>query len=90
MLKKHILLGAEQYADNSYVRNGRAVDKTLKAVADRNGVAFFSVIDALCVSDRCLATTTLGGKPTLTFWDTGHLTEGGSMLLAAELAQKLK
>jgi peptidoglycan/LPS O-acetylase OafA/YrhL len=90
MVKKHMLLGAEQYADNSYVRNGRAVDKALKAVADRNGVEFFSVIDALCVGDRCLATTTFGGKPTLTFWDTGHLTEGGSMLLAAELAQELK
>ena len=82
-------MAAAQYIDNSYVRNGRALDRDLNAVAKKTGVTFFSAIDALCVSDRCLATTTSGGGLTLTMWDYGHLTEGGSILLATELAKKL-
>ena len=89
MLKRHLPMAAAQYIDNSYVRNGRALDRDLNAVAKKTGVTFFSAIDALCVSDRCLATTTSGGGLTLTMWDYGHLTEGGSILLATELAKKL-
>ena len=90
MVKKHIGLTAEKYAENAYLRNGRAMDKALKAVADRNGIAFFSVIDALCAGDKCLVTTTWDGKPTLTIWDNGHLTAGGSKLVASKLAQEMR
>ncbi len=89
MVKRHIPLAAEQYVDNSYVRNGRILDKDLRAVAEKKGVAFFSAIDALCVSDRCRATTAIGGGLTLTMWDSGHLTEGGSIFFATELARGL-
>jgi len=89
MMKRHIPLAAEQYVDNAFVRNGRVVDQGLNALAERTGVAFFSAIDALCVGERCLATTPLGGGLTLTMWDYGHLTEGGSMLLATALARRL-
>jgi len=89
MVKRHILLAAEQYVDNSYVRNGRILDKDLRAVAEKKGVAFFSAIDALCVSDRCRATTAISGGLTLTMWDSGHLTEGGSIFVATELARGL-
>ena len=90
MVRKQIPLAAEQYVDNSYVRNGRMLDKALSAVAEQRGVAFFSAIDALCVSDRCRATTAFGGGLTLTMWDSAHLTEGGSILLATELAQRMQ
>jgi peptidoglycan/LPS O-acetylase OafA/YrhL len=90
MVRNHVPLAEEQFVDNAYVRNGRVLDKVLREAAERNGAAFFSAIDALCVSDRCRATTGNGATLTLTMWDSAHLTEGGSMLLAAELAQRLK
>jgi peptidoglycan/LPS O-acetylase OafA/YrhL len=89
MMKRHIPLAAGQYLDNPFVRNGRVLDKPLRATAEENGAGFFSAIDALCVGDKCLATTTLGAGLTLTMWDYGHLTEGGSLLLATELARRL-
>jgi len=90
MVKKGIPLAAEQFIDNGYVRNGRLLDKVLREVAERSGATYFSAIDALCAGERCRATAGSGATLTLTMWDAAHLTEGGSILLATELAKTLQ
>jgi hypothetical protein len=85
MLKKHIAIESGQYLRSSLFNDLGAVDKVLETVSKENDVEFFSSINALCVKDKCLSTVTYNGTLTPTAWDYGHLTAGGSVLLAKKL-----
>ncbi|HSL06038.1 MAG TPA: SGNH hydrolase domain-containing protein, partial [Nitrospiraceae bacterium] len=85
MLKKRMAIENGQYVRSSVLNDLGEVDKALDAVSKENDVEFFSSINALCVNDKCQSAITYNGTLTLTAWDYGHLTEGGSVLLAKKL-----
>lgn len=85
MLKKRIALENGKYVRSSLFNDLAKVDKVLETVSKENDVKFFSSINALCVQDKCLSATTYNGTLMPTAWDYGHLTEGGSVLLAKKL-----
>jgi peptidoglycan/LPS O-acetylase OafA/YrhL len=62
-----------------------ASDDALRAVATENHAHFYSALTALCQQDKCQATTVLDGTTMLTAYDFGHLTAGGSVLLAQRM-----
>ena len=88
MVKRNLNLSSEHYFANFQVKAFGSLDELLRVIAKENNVKFFSALNALCERDKCLATTIYKGKPTLTAWDYGHLTEGGSLLLAEKLLSK--
>jgi hypothetical protein len=66
----------------------RLLDKKLKAISEVKQTEFVSALDTFCVSDKCNAVTMLNGAATLTSFDSGHLTEGGSIQLAQYVRRK--
>lgn len=85
MLKKRMTMHAEQYVKSSNLNDLTASDNAFDDVAKEMGVNFFSAINALCVNDKCQATVVFNDVLMPTVWDYGHLTEGGSVLLAKKL-----
>jgi peptidoglycan/LPS O-acetylase OafA/YrhL len=69
---------------NHQIKSNMALDKEISAVASKYGATYVSYYKLLCVEDRCL-TTTPDGSP-LQF-DTDHLTEQGSLLVARKLIE---
>jgi peptidoglycan/LPS O-acetylase OafA/YrhL len=88
MLNKRMAIENEQYVRSSGFNDSVELDKEFDAVSKENDVKYFSAINALCVQDKCQATTTFNGELTLTAWDFHHLTEGGSALLVKKLLGK--
>ena len=85
MLKKRMTMHAEQYVKSPIFNDLTASDNAFVDVVKEMGINFFSAINALCVNDKCQATVVFNGVPMPTVWDYGHLTEGGSVLLAKKL-----
>jgi len=88
MLLKGISADKETYLETPIWRELAAMDKELEFVAHNNGVKFVSAIDNLCLNEKCQVVTTSTEGLTLTAWDYGHLTEGGSVLLVNRLLAK--
>ncbi|MEI6720978.1 MAG: acyltransferase family protein [Betaproteobacteria bacterium] len=84
-LKRSILLDGQQYIFNASYKPLKALDGELRAIAERNGIAFLSVLESLCSEDQCLAVVDYKGFFELTAADKGHLTEAGSMFVAQKL-----
>lgn len=66
------------------------VDKELEQVAHVEAVEFLSAIESLCRGDRCQVSVSFDNILMPMTYDYGHLTEGGSMLLAAKLIEKIR
>jgi peptidoglycan/LPS O-acetylase OafA/YrhL len=60
-------------------------DQKLKTITHAKNVGFVSALDTFCESDKCEAVTMLNGTPALTSFDSGHLTDAGSIQLAQEV-----
>jgi hypothetical protein len=92
-LPTHIYKSKMELEDKIYLRtplfaNINALDKTLNAIATKTNIEFYSVLDASCINDSCLATTLYDDKIMPTTWDYGHLTNGGAVLLANKIKTK--
>jgi len=87
MLKRHIGIGKPIYLQlqTSVFGDLISIDKKFDVVAKNDRVEFYSPLEGLCEDSRCLAVTTFRNRLTLTAWDYGHLTEGGSLVLAGKL-----
>ncbi len=68
------------------VRDTRALDRSIAAVATSHGATFVSVYDTLC-PDRCTTTTSSGA---VMQFDYGHLSPAGSRAVMAMLAPVLR
>lgn len=85
MLSKSIALDDEHYLRNTFSNDVILSDRLLNNVAHATGVRFFSPMNTLCSDQGCKATTAFQGIVMPTAWDYGHLTAGGSILVAREL-----
>lgn len=89
MLRRHLSLDKEQYLRTPAYGQLAALDDNLSSVAQGNQVNFFSALQNLCIKDECKVVTKSANGFTLTAWDYGHLTEGGSILLAQKMIAQL-
>ncbi len=67
----------------------KSQDERLRSAADSSGAIFLSVLDLLCASGRCRATSDFQGRPSLTTFDYGHLSESGAVFVAEGFLRKL-
>ncbi len=82
---RHLELDREYAVDAPLYDELRALEAPLQRAAEARGAKFVSALAALCQRDRCAATTRYDGKVMPTMWDYGHLTSGGSVLLAPKV-----
>lgn len=84
-LRNNVRLQGETYLPlPSYAAVDR-VDDQLRLAAKIGGARFVSALQTFCKAEQCRAVVPYGGGSKLTAWDSGHLTEAGSMLLAKEV-----
>jgi peptidoglycan/LPS O-acetylase OafA/YrhL len=60
------------------------IEQKLQEIAAKEGVGFASAIDVFCRKDECL-TKTGNGPGDIVVWDSAHLTDAGSYLLAKRI-----
>jgi peptidoglycan/LPS O-acetylase OafA/YrhL len=82
MVKHGVPLEGNVYATIPTLTAIRLVDAQLREIARGRNVRFVSAIDALCRNQQCLVTATDGVTQMPTAWDSGHLTQAGSLVLA--------
>lgn len=85
MLRKQLKMDGEYYLANPYSDELTKSDQAFNKVAKENGVFFLSALNSLCPQGLCQVTTRFDQRLMPTAWDYGHLTEGGSVLLANKL-----
>lgn len=90
MARRRIGLDTERYLRNPALDELRPFEETLHALARRDNVDFLSPLELMCQSVECQATTEYNGRIVPTAWDYGHLTEGGSALLAKKIVAQLE
>lgn len=60
------------------------IEKKLQEIAAKEGIEFVSAIDVFCRKNECL--TKVGNGPgDIVVWDSAHLTDAGSDLLASRI-----
>ena len=86
MYKNDMSLDKERYLANVTIKDFAELDKLFRDEIKRyKYVKYFSPVESLCTNNACLATTAYHNTIMPTAWDYGHLTEGGSVLLAKAL-----
>jgi peptidoglycan/LPS O-acetylase OafA/YrhL len=88
-IRRGISLNKEHYLLMQRYKSIANVDKNLIKLSTMNGVTFLSALKDLCVNDNCLAVVWHEKAYELTAFDSGHLTEAGSIFLAKKLLEKL-
>jgi hypothetical protein len=81
------------YVKNSKFKEVKNRDNFIKNLIsnhfkDKKNIQFISVIDELCIEERCIAVKADGMMQPYV-WDYGHLTESGSNALAKILIKKI-
>jgi len=85
MYTNHIKLIDGQYIYNKKFINFLNMDELINKIAIENKINFISALNILCKQSKCLVSTNYEDDVTLTTWDYGHLTAGGSMYLAEKI-----
>jgi len=65
-----------------------ASEAAVRAVADRHGLTYLSLLELFCGEGSC-ASTWSGDATDLLSWDYGHLTTGGAELVGATLLDRI-
>jgi hypothetical protein len=74
------------YLPDALEDDARGRDLRLRKSFDNSGVTYVSAIDAMCRTDGCLAVV----NGALTAWDSSHLTDEGSKLMAVALLKAMR
>lgn len=64
------------------------IERKLKEIAAEEGVDFVSAIEVFCTQDKCITRTSNDPKD-IVVWDSAHLTDSGSYLLAARIYEMI-
>ena len=88
MLMSGIDLSQVTFAQMSLYSELTLMDKELQQIAKDQDVEFLSPINSLCLESKCQIVTKYENKMMPTAFDYGHLTVGGSVLLANKLLLK--
>ena len=65
-------------------------DHKFSVLAKEKGVDFISPLNLLCKADNCQITTFYDGQVMPIIWDYGHLTAGGSVLVAEKIKSRIE
>ncbi len=84
IISKHKVNKAS-YVHMPYYEELVKVDAELIKLSNKEKVTFISLLDNLCIKNKCLAITQYNSDFWLTSWDNGHLTEAGSIYLFAKI-----
>jgi peptidoglycan/LPS O-acetylase OafA/YrhL len=87
-IRKGIALDKEQYLPMPSFKSLQRIDNKLALFAASEGAVFLSLLNNLCVHEKCLAVSEFKNGYELTAWDHGHLTEAGSLLFAKKLLEE--
>jgi len=87
LIRENITLNRSNYIQLLSYKKLKNVDEKLSALANIKKVEFISILDNLCVNRKCLATTEYKSKFWPTAWDSGHLTEAGSVHLYTKMRE---
>ncbi|MFZ6659137.1 acyltransferase family protein [Undibacterium sp. TJN19] len=82
---KNITLSQEEYIQMPTYKKLKDVDRRLMILANTNKVEFISLLDSVCIGEKCLAVTKYKSEFWLTAWDNGHLTEAGSVYIYTKM-----
>lgn len=88
LLERHNGLDKEKFIQTPSFETLSTFDQKLKEESLRNNVIYLSPLDVLCSDGSCLATVMYKDEISPIAWDYGHLTEGGSVVLASKLFNK--
>lgn len=90
LIRKGLSINQIDYIPMPLYNELMQVDKKLIALANEKKINYISILDNLCVENKCLAVTKYNSKFWLTTWDDGHLTEGGSVYLYTKIKNLTK
>lgn len=90
MARKHVPLDRVWYLPSPELATLSQIDKLLAEKARIHKATYFSILDAVCNREGCLATTRTGDAVTVAVWDYGHLTEAGATAVSAKLWPALR
>lgn len=90
LISKGVKLNKGMYMYTPMLGNLETVDNQLRAVATANGITFLSALDMLCKKDACQSVFEFNGVLEPTAWDSSHLTQAGSFLLASKILTKIE
>ena len=85
MIRQKAFLDEEKYLTMPSFERLLKVDAELKNLAQENGLEFISIIENMCLENKCLAVINYDKKFELTSWDDGHLTQAGAIFLVKKL-----
>ena len=88
LIQRHSGLDKEKIIETPSFESLFSFDKLLKEESLRNNVIYLSPLDVLCSNGSCLATVMYKDEISPIAWDYGHLTEGGSVVVATKLLSK--
>ena len=81
LFRKNVHLQDDTYLEMPRYKELRSIDESLRSLAVANKVQFLSVLDHMCIANKCLVAYRYNGYYSLTAYDGGHLTEAGSVFL---------
>jgi peptidoglycan/LPS O-acetylase OafA/YrhL len=84
-LKNNVGLRGETFLPLHSYQAVNRIDDQLRMAASTSGARFVSALQIFCRAEQCRAVVPYRASSSLTAWDSGHLTEAGSMLLAKEV-----
>ncbi len=85
MIRRRLNANQIQYVYMPSYSELMKVDEELISLAREKNIKYISILDNFCIEKKCLATTEYNTGFWLTTWDTGHLTEAGSIFLFTKL-----
>lgn len=88
LLRMHIGLNGEYYLHSPIYNELLLSDRAFSEVAKINNINFLSALSTFCINDKCQVTVKYNQIFMPTAWDYGHLTEGGSVLLATDMVKR--
>ena len=89
LIRKRLSTSEIEYVYLSSYSELEKIDIELINLAKEQKVNYISILDQLCIENKCLAVTVYKSKFWLTAWDSGHLTEAGSVYLFEKLKSVL-
>jgi peptidoglycan/LPS O-acetylase OafA/YrhL len=86
LLKHHVSLNEDDlYLPLPLYSTLKSLDERLQSIAEKNKANFVSALDVFCRDQKCKTIASHDGTLMPTAFDYGHLTEGGSIILAKKL-----
>ncbi|MBT8551986.1 acyltransferase [Polynucleobacter paneuropaeus] len=89
-IQNNLTLDTGAYIEMPSYKKLKEVDAQLERISKYNQAEYLGPLDNLCKGQNCLAVVKYNSKYWLTSWDSGHLTEAGSVNLYRLMEKSIK